>query len=191
MAELAIITQHLPPGGVHTRRADVEEEGDVGAGDIYERYVLIEQTTGSIYRRFAERFTAFPEASALWNHMAEEEARHASLLYGCQNLLADADAGSTTWAGCDDEARRAGLDAVRMVMQFSESPGLTLEQAVFLTVRLEALAVEKLLDTLMSLRENKVFKEVARQMVTEQKDHLRHVDTLLKLLPAMTGGEGP
>lgn len=154
---------------------------------LFDQHIAMEQMIGAIYRKFAARFPSCPEASELWNHMAAEEAQHASALYWCKRLVVDLHAHTGFCAASDEESRNVGMETIRTIMRFAESPDLTLEQAVFLTVRLEALGVEKLLGALLSLPENDIFRQVARQMVGDQEDHLKHTSTLVNLLPVMAG----
>lgn len=158
-------------------------------GEVFEQQIAMEQMVATIFRRFGERFASCPEASHLWNHMAEEEDRHSGALYWCRSLLIDVGARAKPCLGCDDESRRGGMETLAKMLSLSENPDLTMDQAVFLTVRIENLATEKLLSTLLNLPENDIFREVADQIVGDEKDHARHVNTLVGLLPVISGSK--
>lgn len=164
------------------------DQDDLEAGEkmdlvaLFDEQIAMELLIGSTYRKFAARFSSSPEASNQWSQMADEEEHHAGALYWCKSLMVDVGGGCRAFEGSDEEGREAERQTIKGILHCAERPDLSLDQAVFLTARLEALGTEKFLGTLLNLPENDLFREVMRGMVGNQKDHMKHVQLLVGLL---------
>lgn len=151
---------------------------------VIEAYAGYEKRALHLYRKLAERFSDNPRASRQWRRMSDAEASHFTLLQLAPDWIAMAGGPKT-----DPELTLAGLDALaaqlRQLEEAAAQPGLSLEEAVELTLVWEELELPRILDLLPALPEPARDK-VRKGMVGESEPH--YADLLELMKAAGAGG---
>lgn len=157
---------------------------------LFDQQIAAEKMIAEVYRKFSRRFAHCWTASSLWDKMAQEEEKYAEALYWCRTLLVDAQARAKACQGCccdENESRTTGMETIRRAAERADHSETTLEQAAFLTLRLESLEMKRCFTTLLDLPENDIVKDVLRMMVGEGSEHARNLQTLMKVVPVSPG----
>lgn len=145
---------------------------------VIEAYASYEKRALHLYRRLAERFSDNPRASRQWRRMSDAEASHFTLLQLAPDWIAMAGGPKT-----DRELELAALDALaaqlRQLEETAERPGLSVQEAVELTLAWEELEFPRILDLLSWLPEP-AREKVRAGLVGEAERHYADLRELVK-----------
>ncbi len=146
---------------------------------VIEAYAGYEKRALQLYRKLADRFSDSARASRHWRQMSDAEASHFTLLQLAPDWIAMAGEPTT-----DPDREPAALDALAAELskleQAAEQPGLTLEEAVTLTVAWEELELPRILELLPCLP-GRARGQVRAGMVGEADRHYADLLELVKI----------
>lgn len=176
--------------------------------EAFDLQIDTEGKVQKIYKKFAERFAYWEEASLLWKAMAREEYGHLAALRWARRLM-DLGARSRPCVSCgegggalkactcsrgpgesgkkgevvvhcDEKVISEDRESVRLSLEVAGSRELTEETAVYITSMLEALEMNKLGQSLLSLPENATFRDIVRHTVIDRSKESKHLNNLLR-----------
>lgn len=176
--------------------------------EAFDLQIATEGKVQKIYKKFAERFAHWEEASLLWKAMAREEYGHLAALRWARRLMdlgtrskpcigcgevggalractCSRDPGGSGKKGevvvhCDEKVIAEDMESVRLSLEMADSRNLTEETAVYMTSMLETLEMNKLGQSLLSLPENATFQDIVRHTVIDRRKESRHLNSLLR-----------
>lgn len=145
---------------------------------VIEAYAGYEKRALQLYRKLAERFRDNARVSRLWRQMSDAEASHFTLLQLAPDWIAMAGEPKT-----DPELEPEALDALTAELskleQAAERPGLTLQEAVELTLAWEEQELPRILALLPCLP-GRAREQVRAGIVGEVEKHYADLMELVK-----------
>ena len=152
---------------------------------VLEAYAGFERRALLFYRRLAERFGDQARASQHWRQMADAEASHFTLLRLAPDWI-QMEEGPKSDPGLDTAALDAFSARLGQLEAAAERPGLTLAEAVELTLAWEELELPRILDLLRCLPE-RARSQVRAGIIGEAG---KHYADLMELAQAGGGAAG-
>jgi rubrerythrin len=152
---------------------------------LIELLVEVEQTTGDLYKVYAEKF---PGSENFWNDIAADEERHASMVAGLHEMSEE----YKIYPYDDDRVRfnedyaQGTLDYIKNQILMARKGKISLEEALNVALNIEKSLVEKEYYTIFE-GDGPAARVILQTMVIESKEHERKVIGLIEKLKDIEG----